>query len=59
LHEAIDRMHAHDIGRLPVVDRADPRKLLGYLGRAAVLSARRVRWRENHEAEPGWLGRRG
>lgn len=55
LHDALERMHASDVGRLPVVERANPRKLLGYLGRASVLSARRLRWRENHEPEPGWL----
>jgi chloride channel protein, CIC family len=58
LHDAVERMHEHDIGRLPVVRRDDPSVLLGYLGRAAILSARRVRWRENHEAEPGWFKKR-
>jgi hypothetical protein len=33
-------MLKQDIGRLPVVDRANPRLLLGYLGRANVMSAR-------------------
>lgn len=59
LHEALERMHAHDVGRLAVVERAEPDVLLGYLGRAAILSARRVRWREDNEAEPGWWNRRG
>lgn len=54
LHDALERMHAHDVGRMPVVKRDAPDRLLGYLGRAAILSARRVRWRENNEAEPGW-----
>ncbi|MET0262192.1 MAG: CBS domain-containing protein, partial [Rariglobus sp.] len=57
LHDAVERMQLHDIGRLPVVDRDDPKKLIGYLGRSAALSARRVRWSENHEAEPGWWQR--
>jgi len=39
LHEATARMLKHDIGRLPVVDRADQRKVVGYLGRAAILAA--------------------
>jgi CBS domain-containing protein len=56
LHDAVERMHGSDVGRLPVVDRGNPRKLLGYLGRASVLSARRLRWHENHEPERGWLG---
>jgi chloride channel protein, CIC family len=29
-----------DIGRLPVVDRADPKRLIGYLGRSGILAAR-------------------
>jgi chloride channel protein, CIC family len=57
LHDAVTRMHHHDIGRLPVVSREDPRKLVGYLGRAAILSARRLRWQEEHHREPGWLAR--
>jgi len=59
LHEALDRMHAHDVGRLPVVERDKPDVVAGYLGRAAILSARRVRWRERHEPEPGWWRARG
>ncbi len=40
LHEAIKKMLQQDIGRLPVVAREDPHKLLGYIGRAGVLAAR-------------------
>lgn len=40
LHEAIDLMLRHDIGRLPVVARHDPRLVVGYLGRADILAAR-------------------
>ncbi len=39
LHEAASRMLKHDIGRLPVVEYDDQRKVVGYLGRAAILSA--------------------
>ncbi len=58
LDEALDRMHAHDIGRLPVVARNDPRQLVGYLGRGAVLSARRICSEDSMSAESGWLDRR-
>lgn len=58
LHDAVERMHHHDVGRLPVVSRANPQELVGYLGRAAVLSARRLRWQENHQTEPGWFTRK-
>jgi len=39
LHDAAARMLKHDIGRLPVVARQDPRRAIGYLGRASILSA--------------------
>jgi len=42
LEEAVAKMARHHIGRLPVVDRDEPTRLLGYLGRAAIATA----WRE-------------
>ena len=32
LHDAVTRMVHHDIGRLPVVRRDNPQKIVGYLG---------------------------
>jgi chloride channel protein, CIC family len=40
LHTALTKMLRRDIGRLPVVERNDPARVVGYLGRAAILSAR-------------------
>jgi H+/Cl- antiporter ClcA/CBS domain-containing protein len=40
LHAALTKMLTRDIGRLPVVERNDPTRAVGYLGRAALLSAR-------------------
>lgn len=40
LRIAVSKMLQNDIGRLPVVERQNPSKLVGYLGRAGVLSAR-------------------
>jgi CBS domain-containing protein len=40
LHDAIGKMLKHDVGRLPVVDRSDPGRVVGYLGRASILAAR-------------------
>ena len=40
LHEAIQKLLKHDIGRLLVVSPHDPEKLIGYLSRSAILSAR-------------------
>jgi CBS domain-containing protein len=55
VHEAVTKMLHNDIGRLVVVSRDDPKTLLGYLGRGAVLEARLQRLREESEREQGWL----
>ena len=55
LGEAIARMVRNDIGRLPVVERHNPGKLIGYLGRASVMTARLRRLEEEHDREVGWL----
>jgi H+/Cl- antiporter ClcA len=57
LHDASTKMLRHNIGRLPVVDRNDPRRVLGYLGRPGILAARLRRLEEEHVREPGWLGK--
>jgi CBS domain-containing protein len=41
LNTALSKMLSEDVGRLPVVDRNDPKRIVGYLGRACILSARR------------------
>jgi H+/Cl- antiporter ClcA/CBS domain-containing protein len=53
LHDAVARMLKHDIGRLPVVDREQPRRILGYLGRANVMEARTQHLEEEHLRERG------
>jgi CBS domain-containing protein len=53
LHEAVTKMLHYDIGRLPVVTREDPHKLVGYLGRASVMAARLRRLEEEHVREQG------
>jgi H+/Cl- antiporter ClcA/CBS domain-containing protein len=55
LGEAVARMVRNDIGRLPVVERHNPGKLIGYLGRASVMTARLRRLEEEHDREVGWL----
>jgi len=40
LHNALAKMLHRGVGRLPVVERGNPSKIVGYLGRAAILSAR-------------------
>lgn len=56
LQDAVTRMVHHDIGRLPVVRRDNPQKIVGYLGRASIMTARLRRHEEEHHREPGWLG---
>ena len=55
LYEAVEKMVRNDIGRLPVVSRDNQHEILGYLGRAAVMTARLHRMKEEQEREPGWL----
>jgi len=55
LHDAVTRMVRHDIGRLPIVRRDNPRMIVGYLGRAGVMTARLRRHEEEHHREAGWL----
>jgi chloride channel protein, CIC family len=40
IRDAVERMLTHDIGRLPVVAREDPSRLVGYLGRSGIVAAR-------------------
>ena len=40
LHDAVTLMLRHRVGRLPVVLRTEPRRVVGYLGRAEILAAR-------------------
>jgi CBS domain-containing protein len=53
--DALTMMLRNNVGRLPVVSRADPSHLVGYLGRATILAARLRRIDEEHTREPGWL----
>ncbi len=55
LHDAVLKMLHNDIGRLPVVDRQNPSRLVGYLGRSSVIAARSRRLHEERVREPGWL----
>jgi len=57
LHDASAKMLRNNIGRLPVVDRKDPRRVVGYLGRPGIMAARLRRLDEEHVREPGWFGR--
>ena len=52
---AVLKMLKNDIGRLIVVDPHDQKRMVGYLGRPNIISARLQRHEEEHLREPGWL----
>ena len=56
--EAASKMLRYNIGRLPVVDRDDHSKALGYLGRSGVMAARLRGFHDEHVREPGWFPRK-
>ena len=55
--DAAAKLLRFDIGRMPVVERSDERKIVGYLGRAAILAARMRRLEDENVREQGWLKR--
>jgi chloride channel protein, CIC family len=55
--EAAAKMLRYDVGRLPVVDRADHGKAVGYLSRSGVMAARLRGFNDEHVREPGWFPR--
>lgn len=55
LHEASEKMLRYDVGRLPVVDRNDARRVIGYLGRPGIMAARLRKLHEESVREPGWF----
>jgi CBS domain-containing protein len=57
LNDSINRMLKNNIGRLPVVDRTNPRKVVGYIGRSNIMAARSRRLEEEELREGGTLGR--
>ena len=56
LSDATDKMLRHNVGRLPVVDRDNPKQIVGYLGRPNIMAARVRRMEEEHIRERGWMG---
>jgi CBS domain-containing protein len=55
LYDAAGKMLRAGVGRMPVVSRDDSKKVVGYLNRAGILSARLKRMHEEGHREPGWL----
>jgi len=52
--DAVTKMLDNNIGRLPVVDRDDPEKLVGYVNRSNVMGSWRTHLREESVRENGW-----
>jgi CIC family chloride channel protein len=54
LHTALTKMLNRDVGRLAVVERKNQTKVVGYLGRASILSARMKIHEEENILQKGW-----
>ena len=54
LHDAAAKMLRRNVGRLPVVERVEPTRVVGYLGRQGIMAARLRRLDEEHVRELGW-----
>jgi CBS domain-containing protein len=51
---AVDRMLVKGVGRMPVVSRDDPRRLVGYLGRTGIMEARARQLQDENLREQSW-----
>jgi CBS domain-containing protein len=58
LHEAAIKMLRNNIGRLPVVSRADARRIVGYFGRSNLMAGHVRQLEEEHLRERRFLRRR-
>src|SRR5579863_10227488 len=56
-HDAMYRMLTNNIGRIPVVDRNDPTKMIGYFNRSSLLGAWSRQRDEEELREHGWYRR--
>jgi chloride channel protein, CIC family len=54
LHDAIATMLKYDVGRLPVVERSNKGKVVGYLGRASIMYARQRYHTEEEDRTRGF-----
>jgi chloride channel protein, CIC family len=55
VHDAMHSMVNRDIGRLPVVSREDPQKLVGYFNRSCLLTAWARQAQDENLREHGWI----
>jgi hypothetical protein len=52
--DAVSKMLENNIGRLPVVDRKEPQKMVGYINRANVMGSWRAHLHEESVRDRGW-----
>lgn len=55
LYEAVSKMVHNNIGRLPVVSRRDPRRIVGYLGRSNLMAGRLRHFEDEYIRERRYL----
>jgi chloride channel protein, CIC family len=55
--DALTKMLMNNVGRLPVVDRKNPEKMVGYINRAAVMACWGTHLHQESWREAGWLER--
>ncbi len=55
LSQATTKMLRHKVGRLPVVSREEPSRVVGYLGRQEIFAARQRVLYDEYVRERGWL----
>jgi len=55
--DALTKMLMNNVGRLPVVDRKNPERMVGYINRAAVMACWGNHLHEESWREAGWLHR--
>jgi len=58
LYEAVSKMVNNNVGRLPVVSRRDPRRIVGYIGRSNLMAGRLRHFEDEYVRERRYLRRR-
>jgi H+/Cl- antiporter ClcA/CBS domain-containing protein len=53
--DALTKMLVNNVGRLPVVDRKDPQKMIGYINRTSVMACWGSHLHDESWRETGWL----
>ena len=57
VHDALHRMVRNNVGRLPIVSRDDPKRMVGYFDRSNLLNAWTRQIEEEGVQEHGWFAR--